>query len=149
MKRIFAAVLFLSASLAAIMPAQARDSKLLLPIEAGMESKSAGEKLDGSVKFYFGTQKHPKVLAKLGTDSTSKKTNAFNKTDDTACNWAFLSAMVALEKRAYALGANAVVNIVSNYSNHQFSSNTEFECHAGGIMAGVALKGDFVKIGKK
>jgi hypothetical protein len=26
------------------------------------------------------------------------------------------------------------------------SSATEFECHAGAIIAGVALKGDFVKL---
>jgi hypothetical protein len=30
-----------------------------------------------------------------------------------------------------------------------FSSQTEFECHAGALMAGVALKGDFVKIADK
>jgi hypothetical protein len=26
------------------------------------------------------------------------------------------------------------------------SSTTEFECHAGAVIAGVALKGDFVKV---
>jgi hypothetical protein len=37
-------------------------------------------------------------------------------------------------------------NIVSYYNKKVMSSATEFECHAGAIMAGVALKGDFVKI---
>jgi len=54
--------------------------------------------------------------------------------------------MVALEKRAQQMGANAVINIVSYYDKKVISSATEFECHAGAIMAGVALKGDFVKI---
>ena len=54
--------------------------------------------------------------------------------------------MVALERRAQQLGANAVVNIVSYYKKDVMSSTTEFECHAGAIIAGVALKGDFVKI---
>jgi uncharacterized protein YbjQ (UPF0145 family) len=54
--------------------------------------------------------------------------------------------MVALEKRAKQLGANAVVNIVSYYKRVEMSSTTEFECHAGALIAGVALKGDFVKI---
>ena len=40
---------------------------------------------------------------------------------------------------------DAVVNIESNYKNRQFSSETEFECGAGAIMAGVALKGTLVK----
>ncbi len=57
--------------------------------------------------------------------------------------------MLQLQKRAKELGANAVVNIVSNYDNVEYASEAEFECHAGGIMAGVALKGDFVRIGSK
>ncbi|MFC0250535.1 hypothetical protein [Massilia consociata] len=44
------------------------------------------------------------------------------------------------------LGANAVVNIVSNYKNVENSSATEFECHDGAMMTGVALKGEFVRI---
>jgi uncharacterized protein YbjQ (UPF0145 family) len=114
-----------------------------------MQSSDAKEKLDGSVKFFFGDQKTPKVLAKLGSDVTNLKTNAFGKSDEVACNWVFLSAMVALETRAKTLGANAVVNIKSYYKRNEFSSATEFECHAGAIMAGVALKGDFVKINAK
>ena len=54
--------------------------------------------------------------------------------------------MVALERRAQQMGANAVINIVSYYNKKVISSATEFEWHAGAIMAGVALKGDFVKI---
>jgi uncharacterized protein YbjQ (UPF0145 family) len=57
--------------------------------------------------------------------------------------------MLQLQKRAHAVGANAVVNIVSNYGNVPMSSETEFECHDGAIMSGVALKGDFVKIEAK
>jgi uncharacterized protein YbjQ (UPF0145 family) len=134
---------------AAIVPAQARDTKHLLPISEGIAAKDAQERLNGTVKFYFGKQSHPRVLAKLGSDVTNRKTNAFGKSDDVACNWAFLSALVQLEKRAAELGANAVINIVSYYKRSAFSSTTEFECHAGALMAGVALKGDFVKIANK
>jgi uncharacterized protein YbjQ (UPF0145 family) len=114
-----------------------------------MQVADSQEKLEGTVKFYFGDQKHPKVLSKLGSDVSNRKTNAFGKADEKACNWAFLSALVALEKRATELGANAVVNVVSYYKKDTFSSQTEFECHAGALMAGVALKGDFVKIADK
>ncbi len=136
----------LIAFLAAIEPAYARDTKHILPIAAAMATKDADEKLEGSVKFFFGTQEYPKVTTKLGTDVSNRKTNAFGKSDEKACNWAFLSAMIALEKRAKQLGANAVVNIVSYYQRVEMSSTTEFECHAGAVIAGVALKGEFVKI---
>jgi hypothetical protein len=46
----------------------------------------------------------------------------------------------AAQKRGYS----AVINIKSNYQGKEFSSATEFQCGAGAIMAGVALKGDLV-----
>ena len=136
----------LTLCLAIGLPAHARDTRHLLPIAVAMETKDAQDKLDGSVKFYFGDQSAPQVLTMLGSDVSNRKTNAFGKSDEKACNWAFLSAMVALEKRAQQMGANAVINIVSYYNKKVMSSATEFECHAGAIMAGVALKGEFVKI---
>ena len=133
-------------AMATVVPAQARDTKHLLSISEGIATQDAEARLDGKVRFYFGNQSHPKVLNTLGSDFTNRKTNAFGKSDEKACNWAFLSALVQLEKRAVELGANAVVNIVSYYKKNVFSSDSQFECHAGALMAGVALKGDFVKI---
>ena len=46
------------------------------------------------------------------------------------------------------MGADAVINIVSNYKHKEMSSQTEFECHDGNIVSGVALKADFVKLAK-
>jgi uncharacterized protein YbjQ (UPF0145 family) len=142
------AVAALLASLSLATPAQARDDKLKLPIAAALEANDAKAKLEG-VQFYFGDSKTPKVLSKIGTDQTNQKTNAFGKTPETSCNWAFLSAMMALHKHAQQIGANAVINIKSNYKNQPFSSTTEFECHDGALMSGVALKADFVKIAAK
>jgi uncharacterized protein YbjQ (UPF0145 family) len=146
MNRIFSTAIAVALTLAGVWPAHARDDKLMLPIAPALEAKDAKEKLDGSVKFYFGDQPTPNVLTKLGTDVTNQKTNAFGKSDERACNWVFLSAMIQLDKRAKQLGANAVVNIVSYYQKNVMSSPTEFECHAGTVIAGVALRGDFVKI---
>jgi uncharacterized protein YbjQ (UPF0145 family) len=140
------AITSLIISLASVSPLYARDTRHLLPIAAAMETKDAQDKLDGSVKFFFGDQAAPQVLTKLGSDVANRKTNAFGKSDEKACNWAFLSALVALEKRAQQLGANAVINVVSYYNRKVMSSTTEFECHAGAVIAGVVLKGDFVKI---
>jgi len=146
MKRNFHLTIAVALILSGAWPAQARDDKLMLPIATALEAKDAKEKLDGSVKFYFGDQQTPKILTKLGTDVTNQKTNAVGKSDERACNWVFLSAMIQLDKRAKQLGANAVVNIVSYYQKNVMSSPTEFECHAGAIIAGVALRGEFVKI---
>ena len=146
MKKLTCSAVLLVVALSGSSPAQARDTKHLLPIEPALEAKDAKDKLDGSVKFFFGNQETPKILTKLSTDVTNQKTNAVGKSDERACNWVFLSAMIQLEKRAKQLGANAVVNIVSYYQKNVMSSPTEFECHAGAIMAGVALRGEFVKI---
>ena len=146
MKNIISLTIIIASTLSIVWPAQARDTKYLLPIAAALETKDAKTRLDGSVKFFFGNQETPKVLAKLSTDVTNLKTNAVGKSDEKACNWVFLSAMLALEKRAKQLGANAVINIVSYYKKEVMSSATEFECHAGVVIAGVALRGEFVKI---
>src|SRR5262245_12840319 len=107
--------------LTAIGPAHARDTKHILPIAAAMAHKDADEKREGSVKFFFGKQDSPRVGTKLGPDVPNCRENAFAKSDEKACNWAFLSAMIALERRAKQLGANAVVNIVSYYQKVEMS----------------------------
>jgi uncharacterized protein YbjQ (UPF0145 family) len=140
-------ITFVIVSLVIVSPLHARDTRHLLPIAAAMETKDAQDKLDGSVKFFFGDQPAPQILTTLGSDIANRKTNAFGKSDEKACNWAFLSALVALEKRAQQLAANAVINVVSYYNRKIMSSTTEFECHAGAVIAGVVLKGDFVKLG--
>ena len=146
MKKIVLCVSIVAALATTASPSHARDTKYLLPIAAALEVREAKDRLDGSIKFYFGDQTTPPIITKLGSDVSNRKTNSFGKSDENACNWAFLSAIVALEGRARELGANAVVNIVSYYKKDVMSSTTEFECHAGAIIAGVALKGDFVKI---
>ena len=108
--------------------------------ESGFASQIAG------VKYYFGNSPHPAVIQEFGEYRTNKKTNAFNKTDVEACKWVFKSAILALHQRAVSLGANAVVNIRSNYKNNVEVSDTDYTCGAGGLMAGVALIGDFVKV---
>jgi uncharacterized protein YbjQ (UPF0145 family) len=57
-----------------------------------------------------------------------------------------LSAMIQMRDRAVALGGNAVVNVRSNWRNVESSSDTKYQCAAGFLMAGVALKGDVVTL---
>lgn len=101
--------------------------------------------IDKSIRLSFKGQSRPKYSKTIGTYKTNKKTNAFGKSDEQACQWVFLSAVKALIDRAKKVGGKAVVNIVSNYKNKPYSSATKFECGAGAIMAGVALKGKVVR----
>jgi hypothetical protein len=125
----------------AFSAADARDERLKMPIAAAMESEEAKEKLGTEVKFFFGSQTAPKAERTFGTFTSNKKTNFANKSDEEGCKIAFLSAMIALRDRALREGGNAVVNIHSVYKNAPFHSETEYECGAGKIMGGVALRG--------
>jgi uncharacterized protein YbjQ (UPF0145 family) len=122
----------------------ARDDVNDYSIKEALNSAAEGKLND--VKLFFGKQKHGKVIAKKGPVKVNKKTNAFNKSDAEACEWVFLSAVIALQKKALKKGGNAVINIKSNYKNNLTSSNKTFQCGAGAIMAGVALTGEIVTL---
>lgn len=128
----------------AAMSAHARDTEYKLPIDDVVngpeQAKFAG------VKFYFGKHKTPAVGQQLGEFVTNKKTNAFGKADEDACKWAMASALIQFAEKAKSLGGDAVVNVRSYYKKDEFSSGTEYECHAGAMVAGVALKGEIVKL---
>ncbi|NOK22087.1 excinuclease ATPase subunit [Corallococcus carmarthensis] len=135
-------------ALTAASPALARDTVTKVKLADVMALPEAKEKLDGSVKFFLEGAKTPNVLKTLGSDTTNKKTNGVGKSDDYACKWAALSALIALQEGAKKNGANAVVHIVSYYKKVEGKSATEIECHAGSFVTGVALKGDYVTIAK-
>lgn len=123
----------------------ARDTLHDFPIASVMAGEKAKSKLSG-VKFYFGDQKPGKVKKRFGVFSTNKKTNAFGKSDQEACEHVFLSAMIQLHQRALSLGGNAVINIKSNYKNNLTTSNETYKCGAGNVIAGVALQGEVVTL---
>lgn len=148
MKKTIAVAAMLAVSLTASFSASAEDKMVKFPIAGAMAANDAQQRLGDTVKFYFADQQTPKVASKITSDKTSQRTNGFGKSAEKACNWVFLSAMLALQKRATEVGADAVVNIVSNFKDQEFASQTEYECADGAIMAGVALKGDFVKLAK-
>jgi uncharacterized protein YbjQ (UPF0145 family) len=148
MKKTLVTAAMLAVSLTASFTASAEDKMVKFPIAGAMAANDAQQRLGESVKFYFADQQTPKVASKITSDKTSQRTNGFGKSAEKACNWVFLSAMLALQKRATEVGADAVVNIVSNFKDQEFASQTEYECADGAIMAGVALKGDFVKLAK-
>ena len=134
------------ATLAIAPTADARDTRQQFDIATAIAAGKADGTLDGSVQFHFKGARAPAVASRLGPARTNKKTNAFGKSDATACQWVFLGALKALQEAAKERGANPVVDIESNYKNQVFTSATQYQCGAGGLMAGVALKGVYAKV---
>jgi uncharacterized protein YbjQ (UPF0145 family) len=126
--------------------AAADNEMLLQPVEPAMKAALANKKVDGSVKFYLAGASHPQTLKEFGEFVAKPKTNAFAKNKTETCNYAFLDALLTLQRRAKALGGNAVVGIKSFYQDHALADDTQFECHVGALIAGAALKGTVVRI---
>lgn len=125
----------------------AADRRVELPLQELLnspEAKNAG--IDGSVRFYLAGQKTPAVAERMGEGVSNKKTNGVGKSDEEACRWVMLSVLKAFQDSAKARGANAVIDFVSYYKKNEFRSATNYECHAGNIMSGIAMKGTYAKV---
>lgn len=134
---------FAVAALFVASTAHAKNDVVRFPIAAALAEPDAKAKLDPNIKFYFGSKSAGrKITQQL---SSNKKANGVGKSDQAACNRAFLSALLSFQDRAKKEGGNKVVNITSYYYKHDFSSETEFECGTGNIMSGVTLRGYIAK----
>ena len=126
---------------------QARDTTLYLPFAKVVSDMTAAGKLDGTVKCYLSGAPIKAKFSVLSPGAvTNKKTNAFNKTDEGACEWAMQSALLTMQDAARKVGANAVTNIASYYKRNERKDASTYECHAGAVIAGVALKGDLARV---
>lgn len=130
------------------MPAAARDTAYHLKIDDVKSDPRYSGAVPSDITLVFGDEKPANVGQSYGEFVTNKKTNSVGSPDEVVCRWAMMSAMKELAERARTEGGNAVINIVSYYKKNVFSSPTEYECHAGAIIAGVALKGTVVKLNK-
>ena len=122
----------------------ARNTFHMYAIKHALQSDKAKDKLDPRVPLYFGQQQVPPIQKRLVEVTVSRKTNAIGKTDYEACNDVLLTTLAKLQEKATVQGGNAVINIRSFYNERVVSSTSEYECHAGHVIAGVVLKGDIV-----
>lgn len=136
----------LATILALPLAGAARDDRLKIPIGEATSTLAARAKLDPKVKFFFGESKVPEGAKTLREVVVNRKTNAFGKSDLDACQWVFLSVLLELQDQARKAGGDAVVGIVSYYKKEVTSSEKDFVCGAGSIMAGVALRGSIAKL---
>jgi uncharacterized protein YbjQ (UPF0145 family) len=134
--------------LGVVSTAQARNTQYTLKIADVLQSTDFADKVGKNIPFYFGTQATPKVERTIGTFTTNRKTNSVGKKDEDACRWAMVSALLELRNRAEKEGGNAVINVAPFNKRGNGVDETDYECHAGDIIAGVALKGTVVKLAK-
>jgi uncharacterized protein YbjQ (UPF0145 family) len=138
------ALLVLGVSVALLPgPAAARTTFHDLPVKEAVGSDLAKTSLL-EVPFFMEGQKHRAVAKKLGTFTANKRTRATFRSDEEACQVAFLSAVKSFQIRAQKLGGDAVVNLTSMTKHRVLSSPTEYRCVAGAFIANVVLKGDVV-----
>jgi uncharacterized protein YbjQ (UPF0145 family) len=127
---------------------QARNTQYYLKIADVRQDARYKGTVPGDVAFYFAGQPHPAALQSFGDVVANPKGNSFGRPDEEACRWTMMSALKELHDRAIEAGGNAVIDIVSYYRKVVYSSPSNYECHAGGFVAGVALKGVVVKLAK-
>ena len=145
--RIVRSLAVVVACVSAALPAEARDTFHDLSVESANQSELGKEKLL-DLPFYMKGQEHPEVAQDLGVFTSNRRTNAFNKSDEEACEIAFLSAVISLQQRARKQGGDAVVDIRSITKHNDLESPTQYRCVAGTMIANVALEGRVVRLAK-
>lgn len=126
-------------------PAGARSTSHDMPVADAVASEVGKKKLL-DVPFYFKGQKHPAVAEVKAEGTTHKSTSGVFRSDETACQIAFLSAVIQLQTRAKELGATAIIDIESTTRGESLSSPDKYRCVAGGAVVHSGLKGTFVTL---
>ena len=141
MKIIFAML----AAVAVSSPALAADDIVKFKIEGGIATGKASsrDQIKDDIALYFGKQKTPPVVKKLWEGDSSQTSS--RRSQQERCETAFASAVIRLQNKARSEGGNAVINITSGSGE---SSETDFTCTAGRMMARVRLHGTVVTLKK-
>lgn len=141
MKIVFA----LLAAVAVSSPALAADDIVKFKIEGGIATGKASsrDQIKDDIALYFGKQKTPPVVKKLWEGDSSQTSS--RRSQQERCETAFASAIIRLQNKARSEGGNAVINITSGSGE---SSETDFTCTAGRMMARVRLHGTAVTLKK-
>jgi hypothetical protein len=117
--------------------AEAADQIIKVKIAEAMKDPEFKSKLGDRVTFHFGKERRGKSLGEF----VSNKKTRLPQEQGGACRRALLSALLQFKDPRAGAGGDTVSGLVSYYDKSEFVSATEVECHAGAMMAGVALKG--------
>ena len=136
-----------AASLSSCASDGPRDEHLRFPIQRALEKgQSYRTKLEPDIRLFFGSEKTPRVVRRFAAFTANTKSNAVGRSDQEACDIAFISALALLQEHARREGGDAVVGIKSVYRGENSASATDYVCGAGNIMVGVTLEGTVVRL---
>ena len=107
---------------------------------AVLASEEAKSLLNPSVPVSFGGGGRV-IQANL---STRQAANASNKSDEAACERAFINAAHKFQETAQARGANRVTNFHSYY-NRQVLRGGQYDCEVGTFHARVVIRGNIAR----
>ena len=142
-----ATIVLVAIAVASCASGTARDEHIRFPIQPALEKGSSYRtKIEYDVRLLFGDEKAPSVTKRMGSFSANTKSNLFGKSDQEACDIAFISALADLQQHARREGGNAVINIRSVYRGENAPSRSEYVCGVGTIMVGVTLEGMVVRL---
>lgn len=103
-----------------------------------------GNKLDGSVKFYFADEKAP---AKGGEIISSHgNTSGLGRDKEGKCRWALLGAFLKFQERAKREGMTKVVDVKTSSDSDQTSgARDKCLCAVGNVRVGTTVTGRLAK----
>ena len=107
---------------------------------AVLASEEAKSLLNPSVPVSFGGGGRV-IQANL---STRQAANASNKSDEAACERAFINAAHKFQETAQARGGSLVSNFHSYY-NRQVLRGGQYDCEVGTFHARVVMRGDIAR----
>lgn len=147
MQRITTLALALAAALLFCAPSlHAADEWHEFPAAAAIKSPLGQEKLLPNIQVFMKGQSHPGIAKKFREFKTNQRSSKFGKSVQEACDTAFLSGLIALQKRAEREGGNAVVDIYTITKNQKYESPDNYKCIAGSMISNVALMGTVVTL---
>lgn len=136
-------LLLAASALAAITQvAHARTEVVTYPIKPVLESKQFAP----DVALYFGNQPHPAVVAKLGEVTKSSHPPRKTLTEVEVCNATLADALRQLASAAHDRGANAVINIRTNFHSSESNDENNYTCGVSSVSAALRVRGEMVTI---
>ena len=93
-------------------------------------------------------QKHAKVALEIAVTTARRQIDASGKSDEAACEIAFVSAIISLQTRTARFGGDAVIDIKSIVNDNNLDSATNYRCATADGFANVVLTGRIVQLEK-
>ena len=132
------------AATAAPAPARAENRVIEMKIEDALTYQGRHSIRD--MPYHLRGEEHGKVVESLGAMKTNKRSRSVGRSAEYACAIAFQSAIIQLQKRAFELGGNAVVDVVSVVDGRVLDVERGFRCSLEPFTANVVLTARAVKL---